>query len=175
MRCPRAVPVVFGVLLLVLAGCANGPGARPWAAAVCEALAPWRNEITSLNRRAQQQMTAETTPAQAKENLVRLVSGAESASETARAKVAKAGVPDVHDGEQVARGFVSSLSAVRDAYAQARQSLQNLDTAEAKPFYDGVGAVLTKLNEEYARSALDTTSLDSPELKKAFDEVPECR
>jgi hypothetical protein len=120
-------------------------------------------------------MTAETTPAQAKENLVRLVSGAESASETARAKVAKAGVPDVHDGEQVARGFVSSLSAVRDAYAQARQSLQNLDTAEAKPFYDGVGAVLTKLNEEYARSALDTTSLDSPELRKAFDEVPECR
>lgn len=177
MRCPRALPAVFCVLLLafVVGGCANGPGARSWAATVCEALAPWRNEITSLNRRAQQQMTAETTPAQAKENLVRLVSGAEAASETARAKVAKAGVPDVQDGAEVARGFVTSLAAVRDAYAQAKQSLQTLDTGEPKTFYDGVSAVLTTLNQEYSRSALDTSSLDSPELKQAFDEVPECR
>jgi hypothetical protein len=34
--------------------------------------------------------------------------------------------------------------------------------------------VVTVLNEEYGRSALDTTNLESPELKRAFDEVPEC-
>jgi hypothetical protein len=176
MRPARAVPVLLGVLLLALVGsCGGGPGARPWAASVCEALAPWRDEITSLNRRAQQQMTAETTPAQAKENLVRLVSGAESASETARAKVAEAGAPEVRDGAKVARSFVVSLTAVRDAYRRAKESLQGLDTGEAKAFYDGVSAVLETLNAEYARSALDTSSLDSPELKKAFDEVPECR
>jgi hypothetical protein len=176
MRRPRPLPALFGVLLLALVGaCGSGPGARPWAASVCEALAPWRDEITSLNRRAQQQMTAETTPAQAKENLLRLVSGAESASETARARVAKAGAPDVPDGATVAHGFVDSLTAVRDAYQRARQSLQGLGTGEAKTFYDGVSAVLDKLNAEYARSALDTSSLDSPELKRAFDEVPECR
>jgi hypothetical protein len=172
----RALPALLGVLLLaLLGGCGGGPGARPWAASVCEALAPWRDEITALNRRAQQQMTAETTPAQAKENLVRLVAGAESASETARAKVAAAGTPDVPDGAKVARGFVASLSAVRDAYRRAKQALQALDTGQAKTFYDGVSAVLGELNTEYARSALDTSSLDSPELKKAFDEVPECR
>ena len=31
------------------------------------------------------------------------------------------------------------------------------------------------LNEEYAQSELDTSRLDSAELKRAFDEVPECR
>lgn len=175
MRWPRTLPAVLGVLLLALGGCGGGVGARPWAASVCEALAPWRHEITSLNRRAQQQMTARTTPAQAKENLLRLVSGAESASETARAKVAEAGTPDVPGGAKVAQSFVDSLVAVRDAYRRAKQSLQALDTSEAKTFYDGVSAALEKLNAEYARSALDTSSLDSSELKKAFDEVPECR
>jgi hypothetical protein len=176
MRWPRTLPAVLGVLLLALVGgCGGGTGARPWAASVCEALSPWRNEITSLNRRAQQQMTAETTPAQAKENLLRLVSGAESASETARAKVAKAGTPDVPDGGKVARGFVDSLTAVRDAYRRARESLQGLDTGEAKTFYDGVSAVMETLNKEYAQSGLDTSSLDSAKLKRAFDEVPECR
>ena len=166
---------MLGILLLTLAGCGGGTGARPWAGSVCEALAPWRHEITALNRRAQQQMTAETTPAQAKENLLRLVSGAESASETARSKVAAAGVPDVPDGGKVAKSFVDSLTAIRDAYRRARQSLEGLDTGEAKTFYDGVSAVLETLNTEYARSSLDTSSLDSAELKRAFDEVPECR
>ena len=43
---------------------------------MCNALAPWRTEIGTLATRTQQQMTAETTPAQAKENLVRLFGGA---------------------------------------------------------------------------------------------------
>jgi hypothetical protein len=176
MRWPRAKLAVLGaVLLALLGGCGGGPGARPWAASVCEALAPWRNEITSLNRRAQQQMTAQTSPAQAKENLLRLVSGAESASETARAKVASAGTPDVPGGGKVAHAFVASLTAVRDAYRRASQSLQGLDTAEAKTFYNGVSAVLETLNKEYARSGLDTSGMDSAELEDAFDEEPECR
>ncbi|MBX6355195.1 MAG: hypothetical protein IRZ05_04970 [Micromonosporaceae bacterium] len=173
---PASVVAVIGVLLLgLVAGCGGGVGARPWAAAVCEALTPWRSEITSLNRRAQQQMTAETTPAQAKENLLRLVSGAEAASETARAKVVAAGTPAVPGGGRAARAFVDSLTAVRDAYHRARESLRGLETAEPKIFYDGVRAVMERLNTEYARTSPDTSSLDSPELERAFDEVPECR
>jgi hypothetical protein len=185
MRTPRAVSALaagkvaalLSVLLMLplVAGCARGPGARPWAASVCEALAPWRSEITALNSRAQQQMTAETTPAQAKENLVRLLSGAQAASDKARAGVSKAGVPDVSGGAAVAHGFMASLTAVRDAYGQAEESISKLGTGEAKGFYDGVSAVLTTLNKEYTASALDTGSLSSPELKRAFDEVPECR
>jgi hypothetical protein len=119
-------------------------------------------------------MTAKTTPAQAKENLVRLFAGAEAASETARSLVEGAGVPDATNGDRVARGFVDALTAVRDAYGRAGTAIEELDTARPKEFYDGVSAVLATLNDEYARSALDTSTLDSPELRRAFDEVPEC-
>lgn len=163
--------MVFAVL--AASGCGGNPAPRAWAAAVCQALAPWRAEITDLAATTQQQMTAKTTPAQAKENLVRMLGGAESASETARVKVTEAGVPNVDGGEAVAQGFVGSLVAVRDAYGKARRAIEGLDTGPA--FYDGVEATVDTLNKEYDASALDTASLDSPELRAAFDEVPECR
>jgi hypothetical protein len=167
------------LLLLALAatlgGCTSSPGPRVWAASVCTTLAPWRSEISTLTARTQQQMTAETTPAQAKENLMRLFGGAESASEKARAGVQKAGVPDVDKGAQVARSFTTSLSAMRDAYGRARSGIEALATSPSRTFYTQVGAVVDTLNSDYSKSELDTSRIDSKELKDAFDEVPECR
>ncbi|MCZ7440212.1 hypothetical protein O7598_27690 [Micromonospora sp. WMMC241] len=166
--------VVLATLVLVVAGC-GGPSPRAWAASVCQALSPWRAEISKLTSSTQQQMTAQTTPAQAKENLVRLFAGAEEASETARRKVEEAGVPEVERGTEVSAGFQGSLGKMRDAYGRARTAVDGLDTAQAGPFYDGVRAAVDTLNKEYDASALDTSKLNSPELKQAFDEVPECR
>jgi hypothetical protein len=176
MRSARPTSLLLLLALAVtLGGCSSAPGPRAWAASVCTALAPWRAEIGTLTTRTQQQMTAETTPAQAKENLMRLFSGAESASEQARAGVQRAGVPDVPHGARVAQSFTASLSAVRDAYGRARTGVEALATAPAKTFYTHVAAVVDKLNSDYARSELDTSRLDSTELKEAFSEVPECR
>ncbi len=170
----------MSVLLLVLlaagvGGCGGGPVPRAWATSVCQALAPWRAEIGTLANRTQQQMTAETTPAQARENLVRLFGGARTASEQARAAVERAGVPDVEGGDAVARGFVQALGAMRDAYGRAADNIERLDTGDAKAFYTEVGKVVETLNVEYRDSGLDTSRLNSPELQQAFDEVPECR
>jgi hypothetical protein len=142
---------------------------------VCTALAPWRTEISTLATRTQQQMTAETTPAQAKENLTRLFGGAQDASEKAREGVQKAGVPDVDDGEQIASSFMASLGATRDAYGRAKSGIQALPTAPSATFYTKVAAVVDTLSADYKKSELDTSKLDSKELTDAFDEVPECR
>jgi len=174
-RTPFAVLLTL-VLAATLAGCgAAAHGARAWAASVCTTLEPWRTEIGLLTTRTQQQMRAATTPGQAKENLMRLFGGAADASERARAGVAEAGVPDVDNGQQIAAGFTGSLAATRDAYARARTSVEALPTAPAKSFYDQVIKVVDQANTDYQASSLDTTDLNSTELKDAFDEVPECR
>ncbi|MEU8232409.1 hypothetical protein AB0C12_22730 [Actinoplanes sp. NPDC048967] len=176
MRTARTTPLLLVLSFVVtLGGCAGGPAPRAWAASVCTVLAPWRSEIGTLATRTQQQMTAETTPAQAKENLTRLFGGAESASEKARAGVRKAGVPDVEQGKEVADSFTASLSAMRDAYGRAKSGIAALATSPSKDFYTKVGSVVETLNVEYKQSELDTSRLDSAELKKAFDEAPECR
>ncbi|SBT50940.1 hypothetical protein GA0070611_4957 [Micromonospora auratinigra] len=166
--------MVLATLVLVLAGC-GGPSPRAWASSVCQALTPWRAEIDKLTSSTQQQMTAQTTPAQAKENLVRLFAGAERASESARSRIEEAGVPETDHGAEISAGFRASLSKMRDAYGRARDTIDGLDTAQAGPFYDGVRAAVDTLNKEYDASSLDTSKLNSPELKQAFDEVPECR
>jgi hypothetical protein len=175
MRSARPLPVLLLLaLVLPLAACSDH-GPRAWAAAVCTTLSPWRAEIGSLTNRTQQQMSAATTPGQAKENLMRLFAGARDASERAREGVVKAGVPDVDGGKQIAAGFTGSLAAMRDAYGRAKSGIEALQTAPAKTFYSQVGQVVDKLNADYAASSLDTTKLNSPELKDAFDSVPECR
>jgi hypothetical protein len=176
MRPARPLALVLLLALAsVVAGCSGAHGARAWAASVCTTLEPWRTEISSLTTRAQQQMSALTTPGQAKENLTRLFGGAENASETARAGVVKAGVPDVDDGKQIADSFTGSLAAMRDAYGRARTGIQSLDTNRSEPFYDQVAKVVQQLQTDYSASSLDTSKLNSQELKTAFDEVPECR
>ncbi|WP_229398703.1 hypothetical protein [Micromonospora okii] len=167
--------VVVAALILALTGCGGGPSPRVWAASVCEALTPWRAEINKLTSSTQQQMTAQTTPAQAKENLVRLFAGAEEASETARRKVDEAGIPETDDGEDISKGFQASLGKVRDAYGRARDTIAGLGTGEATTFYAGVRTAVETLNKEYDAGALDTSRLSSEALRQAFDEVPECR
>ncbi len=160
---------------VILSGCGAGRPPEEWARQVCDALVPWRTEISTLNASVQQRMATAGTPVEARTLLVELLSGGEAASERARSAVAAAGTPDVADGDQLAQRFTASLERARDAYAHAKADLQHLPTTDATTFYDGVVAVMSRLTTEYAASAVDPGQIDSPELRRAFDGIDECR
>ena len=79
------------------------------------------------------------------------------------------------EGKQIADSFAASLGAMRDAYGRAKAGIEALATSPSKDFYTKVGSVVETLNTEYQQSELDTSRLDSEELKQAFDDAPECR
>lgn len=167
---------VLGTALLA-AGCGgggHGVASRTWVTNVCQALAPWRTQITTLNAQAATDTGAARNPQQTRESLDKLLSGAQQASEQARAKVAAAGAPDVKDGEAIAARFVTALANVRDAYAKAQHTVEALPLANAKTFYDGVETALATLTSDYAAAGVNTTTLASADLRKDFDEVPAC-
>jgi len=161
--------------VVLLAGCSSGPSAQQWATQVCAALAPWRAAITELNRQASEQMAAATTVAQTRTNLIALVDGARDASETARAGVVAAGVPDVDGGAEVAQRFQAALTATRDAYAAAAAELSALSVDDETRFYDGVVEVLGRLTTRYQQAGEELAGLSSTEVRAAFDAIPECR
>ena len=68
-----------------------------------------------------------------------------------------------------------SLERARDAYGNAKSTIDALPTNDAEKFYEGVTQAFAKLKEEYAASELDPSHVQSKELRRAFDEVPECR
>lgn len=172
----RRLLIVMVATGLVLAACSrSGLPAEAWAVSVCTALTPWRNTITELNQRAATQMGQTSTIEQTRRNLVDLVTDARDATETARAAVAAAGVPDVSGGESVAHGFERSLATTRDAYAAAEADLLALPTGDETAFYSGVVDVMDRLNRQYEQAGADLVDLDSPELRTAFDQAPECQ
>jgi hypothetical protein len=171
----RRLSVMGVTAVLVLLGCSSGPSADSWAAAVCGALAPWRTAITGLNQRAADQMAQTTTIEQTRQNLLALVGDARDATETARASVAGAGVPEVDGGARIAEGFAASLAQTRDAYAAAESELSALPGDDETAFYDGVIEVLNRLNRRYEQAGVELAGLDSPQLRSAFERVSECR
>jgi hypothetical protein len=190
---PRAILAgMLGVALLgpaLLGACGAGGGAPAtvpptvpltvpparWAADVCTALTPWRARIVSLNAQAQQQVAAATAPDQARAGLLELLQGAETASETARVAVATAGAPAGNGGEAIASYVTNSLATIRDAYARARRDLESVPVGDADAFYDRVVAVFDRLNRDYLDAAPDLGRVNLPDLRRAFDEVAECR
>ena len=70
---------------------------------------------------------------------------------------------------------MESLAGARNAYGRARVAVEAAAVDDPSAFYAEVEATMKTLNEEYGRSALDTTKMHSVELRQAFDEVPECR
>jgi hypothetical protein len=164
------------VCVLVLFGsCGAKTTTERWAAQVCAALAPWRSEISDLNARAQHEMSRALTPEQTRTSLLTLLAGGEQASETALAAVTAAGMPPVDGGEEVARRFAASLRATAASYGHAWRDLAALPTDEDAAFYDGVVTVMARLNTEYAGNGIDIATIDSPELRAAFERVDECR
>jgi hypothetical protein len=178
MRRAWSLPLILVVSAatgaLVACG-SDGVEPKQWAKHVCGTLTPWRKEITTLAEQAQEQLKTAKTPAQAKANVVDLLSGAEQSSEKARKGVDAAGVPAVDHGDQIAKRFVASLLTARNAYGHARSSVDGLQIADAKAFYANVKTTFDTLHDEYAKTELDTDNVGSKDLQKAFDEVPECR
>ncbi|MGH8791418.1 MAG: hypothetical protein ACRDXX_02060, partial [Stackebrandtia sp.] len=165
--------VLTTTLGLASAGCSADPTAQEWAADVCTALDPWMAEIDTLTADAGAAMDAETPQPDAQQELLNLLSGAAQASETARAKVAEAGTPDIADGDVIAQRFADSLEATRDAYRGAHDELEALD-ASKDDFYDDVQQVMDDLAVEYAQIP-QVAELTSEELQDAFAATPECQ
>jgi len=174
----RAVVAVLAVA--VLGGCgeskppSNRVAAKTWAKSVCGALKPWTAEIQTLQARAQQKITAKSNAAQTKTELITLFGGMEKSTSTVMTEVAKAGVPDVTDGDKIADQFVQVLTGARDSFATGRDEVEKLGTVDQKAFYDGVVTAGTAMSQRYGQSAEAFGEIKSPELDKALDEVPEC-
>ena len=75
----------------------------------------------------------------------------------------------VSEADEVSANTTKLFESLQHSYDEA------LALNPSKDFYTKVGSVVETLNADYKRSELDTSRLDSQELKQAFDESPECR
>ena len=180
----RRVAALALVLLTALtagAGCSKGGAtggdkvkARTWAKQICGTVRPWAEHIQQSVTDAQATLGNTSEPAVAKPKLSRLFGDAATETDNAIKGVDRAGVPDVKDGQAVAKQFRAALVSARDAFAKAKRSVDQLDTSDKATFNAAVVRIGTQLSADYGSAGKKIDTSKSDELKKAFDTEPAC-
>ena len=179
-----AVVTLVASAALAATGCGGGEegaaGAPPdeYAADVCGAIASWQKELQSSATTMSSKLSASSTPADVKTELVSFMEDATKSTDAMLAKVKDAGPPAVEDGEALQRDLESGLTDAQTAFAQARDKAKDLPTGDRAAFQREASALGTTLNEQGTAIGETfnglSTKYDSKELNEAFDKEPAC-
>jgi hypothetical protein len=182
LRAPLAALVA--VAALVAAGCGGGDsasGADPeqYASDVCGAISSWQKELQTSVNTMTSKLSASSTPADVKAQLVAFMEGATESTDKMLDKVKDAGPPAVEDGEALQRDLEAGLTNAQKAFSQARDKAKSLPTGDQAAFQRGASALGTTLNAQGTAIGQTfnglSTKYDSDELNQAFDKEPTCK
>jgi len=159
--------------------CGNLPGAKAepkaWAKDVCGAIVPWSTDMTKTLGDFQDDIDENADPAKVKADLDKALGASVTSTDKAIKGVDDAGVPDVSNGEKVAKDFRGSLVETKSAFEKARKGVQALATGDKPAFFEKLAGVMTQLGKDVSRSGKKLDKISSPELDKAFDSEPACK
>jgi hypothetical protein len=148
----------------------------PWAKSVCGALDAWVRAVTKASSAAA--ASSPTTAAATKKSLTAMLSRTVKETAKARAKLAKAGKPNVAGGKQIAatvnegfRQVSSSLKGAKQAVATADPADPATFTAAVRGAQDAVESGLESIQAAFS-AARDT---DTDALVTAFASEPSCQ
>jgi hypothetical protein len=163
------------VLLTGTAACGSKKvPAQTWAKDICGTIRPWAQGIQSSVTNTKSAVAKGTAPAASKVQLQKVFGDAVTATDKAVKGVDKAGVPDVKNGEQVAKQFRGALVAARDAFAKAEKAVKLADTKDKAAFDTDIGRIGTQLGKDYEAAGKKINVTKSDELGKVFAKTPQC-
>ena len=182
-----SLAALIAVVALVASGCgggdggSSGGGADPeqYAADVCGAISSWQKELQTDVTTMTSKLSASSTPADVKTQLVAFMESATASTDKMLAKVKEAGPPDVDDGEALQRDLEAGLTDAQKAFAQARDKAKSLPTDDQAAFQREASALGTTLNTQGTAIGPTfnglSTKYDSKDLNEAFDKEPTCQ
>ena len=177
MREKTAVTVLaVGVAVGLVAACGKPDAVAPkaWAKSVCQAVKPWSSDIRRLQGEARQKITAKSDATQTKTELITLFGGMSQSTDAALVKVRRAGVPDVDGGKKISDQFISALTAAGKSFTMGKDAVAALPTDNPTTFYNGVVKAGDQMSKENNKAGEAFSNISSPELDRAFNDVPEC-
>jgi hypothetical protein len=145
-----------------------------WAKSACGTLRPWAQGIQTAVTNAQSSFGKSADPVVVKPQLDKLFGDAATSTGAAITAIDKAGIPDVKNGERIAKDFRTALVGARDAFAKAQKAVAALNPADKAKFAPAVSKIGSQLGADYGAAGKQLTSAPSTELKAAFDKTPEC-
>ena len=185
----RIRTVALSTLVVAAVACGDGGGGTPtssptggdegisaeaWLADVCGATKGWVDEIVAM----QQDLQANLDPSSAKalkHTMVDYFDAIVAATDDMLEEIDAAGVPEVEEGDDAARAVSEGLTQARDVLQKAREDAADLPTNDPQAFNDRLQAIAQEVQTELTDVGDTMGQLESPELDRVAEDVPECQ
>ena len=182
------LPILLSVaaLAFLATGCGGGgdsneseqPQGTPptqWATTVCGALDDWQTSLQTQAQGLPQEVLQADSPQDAKKQIVDFLDQVVDETQTMIDKVDAAGRPAVDGGQRVATAVHTRLEKVKQAFENARSSVENVPTDNPLAFQQQ----LTKIGQDLSTQgqALGDVlgSADAQPLRDAIDKTERCK
>jgi hypothetical protein len=150
-----------------------------YTGSVCSALRTWRQHLESASAILVQRTNAAKTLQDVKTQFVSFFDGAAGETDTMLDEVAAAGIPDVNDGEGVARSMLMELRRFRQIVLTAKTKAEQLPLANEQVFTKQTQTMGTAFQFEITKLPTLFDELgrqhEAPELASAAKADPLCR
>jgi hypothetical protein len=148
--------------------------ATEYATGVCGAIAGWVDDIQRLNQDLQTNLDPTSIDA-LKDAMVGFLEDVTAATESVIDEVEAVGIPDVEDGQTAADAVLSALRDSQAVFADARDRVQGLSTADPAAFGEELQTLGADLQSSMSGIGGELDQFASPELDEASKDIPECQ
>lgn len=142
-----------------------------WAGGFCGSFADWTTGIQDLGTAAEEDLTAATTPAEARDAVVATFDGASSLTTTLIDEVEAQDPPDMDDGEGMVALFTSKFQEFADVIDDSRTRAQAVDV-DASDFGEQVQAIYVDFENDFTSIGNSFGEIDrqypDPEFQRAL-------
>jgi hypothetical protein len=181
--------IALASLLAIAAACGNGDGggtaspeppggdgvaAEAWLADVCGATKGWVDQIVALQAGLQEDLDASSVEA-LKDTMVGYFDEVLGVTDDMLDEIDAAGVPDAEGGQAAADAVSGGLGEVRDVLQRARDDAADLPTGDPQEFSRELRTIAREVQTSLGEVGDTMAQLQSPELDRAAEDVPECR
>jgi hypothetical protein len=155
----------------------SGTDPKTWAADVCGALSTWTNDLKTKSRSLSSDLQSSSDLKEVKSKLVTFVDDAKASTQKMVDDVKAAGPPEGKNGTTVQKDLESGLSEARDAFDNAANKAEDLDTSNPRVFLKGVSSLGQQVQSELQATAEHFKSIESTsgDLNKAISDEPACK
>lgn len=175
VRLATATLAVVAAIALPISAAGAATAPPKWAKAVCGATSTWVTQVAKAADLAT--ATVPESSASVKKTLGRLLAVTAKSTAAARAKLAKAGVPSVPNGKQIAATVNEGFRQVNSSIKQAKKSLSRAATTDPVAFNTtarGVQDALESGLESIQAAFSATRDADAEALLEAFATTSSC-
>ena len=151
---------------------ANVVSAGAWANSVCTAVNDWQEQVTAGLPSFADVSDVESV----KQSLADFLGSVAAATQTMLDEVEAAGVPDIDQGEAIARDFRAALAPLVETFEQARADVESLSADDPSAFVqrlteigdsltqagNQVASTFTSLARTYPDAGIDAVAADAP-------------